>query len=129
MFYVEIERFKTAQRKSHHYIGSTYMKFNTLNEARKYAITIINRGEWGRTTAYISQAFFPNKDVMSFIGGGVRGVNIKKDESGDPYGAVVPYRGKYYWVLNNPEHKKYVLNMYGDTIDLPSKGEWHPFGL
>ena len=127
MYYVSVPRYADAKHSINHYLGERSYPYANLDDARKFAIECIERDQWGRMSAYVSQAFYPNFDVSKFIGGGVRGIAIYKNKGENFYGAVVPNRGKFYWVLNNPEHKKALLNMYGQVIDLPSKK--NPFGL
>ena len=137
MYYVEVPTYIDTNHRISKRRGEKTYPFTNLDEARKFAIERLKDDQWERMSAYVSQAFFPNTDVMKFIGGGVKGIAIRssKDKEDNFYGGVVPNRGKFYWVLNNPEHKKFLLNMYGQVIDLPprtpkkkDKG-MHPFGL
>lgn len=129
MYYVEVPRYADAKHSINHYLGAKTYPYANLDDARKFAIECIKNNQWSRMSAYVSQAFYPNSDVSKFIGGGVKGIAIRRNKEDEFYGAVVPNRGKFYWVLNNTEHKKYLLNMYGQVIELPSKDDWHPFGL
>lgn len=135
MYYVEVPRYADAKHSVSHYLGERTYPYANLDDARKFAIECINRDQWSRMSAYVSQAFYPNSDVSKFIGGGVKGIAIYKNKEANFYGAVVPNRGKFYWVLNNAQHEKSLLNMYGQVIDLPprtpkKKNEGaHPFGL
>ena len=136
MYYMEISRYRDKNHRQ--YIRTDKYEYSTLDEARKHAIFSINAGMWAGMSAYVSQAFYPSRPLTDFIGGGVKGVSISKTKDRDEfYGAVVLNRGKYYWVLNNPEHKMYLLNEDGtvakEVVRKPSKKkkdtEMHPFGL
>lgn len=134
MFYVQIAKYSKPNHNPSSYIRTEYREFPTLDEARSYAIHLFDVGIWNRTTAYISQAFFPNKDVSAFIGKGVKGFCISKSKNGVVYGAVCPNKGKFYWVLNDKEHRKYLLNRDGMIqkeiiLNKTKKKETHPFGL
>lgn len=137
MYYVEVPIYANAKHSISKRMGDNTYPFTNLDEARKFAIECLKHNQWEHMSAYVSQAFFPNSDVMKFIGGGVKGIIIRNSTNKEEnfYGGVVPNRGKFYWVLNNAQHRKFLLNEYGKVVDLPPKmprkkdKEMHPFGL
>ena len=133
-YYVSIDHYRKSDRRVSSYFKTTYMEFPTLDKARERAIQLLESGYWTHSTALIANAIYPNSDVMKFIGGGVKCVHIGKSKE-NVDGGVVPNRGKFYWVPNTDEKKKYLLNRDG-TIDKevvsksrPKKDEGLPFGL
>lgn len=106
----------------HH--GGTHA-FDSLNKAREDAIKMYLRGWYSGMSENVSRCFGK---------GTVPGVPIYKDSVrltyGVTIGAVVRYKGEFYWALNDGSKKKYRLNMNGSIKnDNKSKSKTNAFGL
>lgn len=95
--------------------------FDSLDEARADAIKMYLKGWYSGMSDNVSDCF--GKGVIP-------GVAIYRSAGGIAMGAVVRYKGGFYWALNDRSKKKYRLNMNG-TIksDNKSKSKTNEFGL
>lgn len=103
--------------------GGTHV-FDSLNKAREDAIRMYLRGWYSGMSANVSECF--GKGIVP----GVPISRSMKGTYGVSIGAVVRYKGEFYWALNDGSKKKYRLNMNGTTkSDNKPKSKTNEFGL